>query len=318
VFDDDTGKLIDVNRQACESLGYTREELLRLEPYDFDPDVSANDIAAMRAQMDAGDAVAFESVHRRKDGSRFPVELRLRRFWHGGKRLSLALARDISERKRAEEERERVRTLERERESAIANERTRLAGEIHDMLAQGLSVIVMQLTAAETQLGPHWANAEKPLNIVRELAVDSLAYARRSVSVLRSGGVSGGLTRAVRDVVDGTRRHHGVSIHLGVKGDVLLLPAAVESALINIAREALTNAARHARATSISADIAFFAKPAVQLVVSDDGIGFDPRGVAQDSFGLTTMKQRAAREGIALTFVTAPGEGTKVVARWSA
>jgi len=78
---------------------------------------------------------------------------------------------DITERKTAEEERDRVRRLENEREAAIVNERTRLAGEIHDTLAQGLAMIVMQLADAEAKLGPEWSRAEKPLAMVRELAV---------------------------------------------------------------------------------------------------------------------------------------------------
>src|SRR6478672_66185 len=107
-----------------------------------------------------------------------PVEVHGRRIELGGKVGVLGTLIDNTERERASR-------LEQEQQSAIAAERTRLAGEIHDTLAQGLAMIVMQLADAEAKLGPAWSQAEKPLSMVRELAVESLAFARRTVSMLR-------------------------------------------------------------------------------------------------------------------------------------
>ncbi len=102
---DDQRKVVDVNRQACENLGYTREELIGMTPPDFDPALGVDDafIQWMKERLDAGEVFAFETSHRRKDGTLLPVEVRVRPFWHGGHRFGLALVRDITERKRAEE-----------------------------------------------------------------------------------------------------------------------------------------------------------------------------------------------------------------------
>src|SRR4029077_15097864 len=102
---DDQRKVVDVNRQACESLGYTREELIGMTPPGFDParGVDGSFVQWMKDRLDAGEVFAFETSHRRKDGTLFPVEVRVRPFWHGGHRFGLALVRDITERKRAEE-----------------------------------------------------------------------------------------------------------------------------------------------------------------------------------------------------------------------
>src|SRR5271166_1416455 len=100
---DDQLVVMDVNRQACQSLGYTRDELVGMTPLDFDPDVTPALMEEMRRRDDAGEELAFESRHRRKDGTVFPVEVRGRPFWEGGRRLTVALARDITEHKRAEE-----------------------------------------------------------------------------------------------------------------------------------------------------------------------------------------------------------------------
>jgi two-component system, sensor histidine kinase and response regulator len=100
---DDKFVIVDVNRRACESLGYTRDELLGMTPVDFDPDITPARLDEIDQKLRAGEMMAFESRHRRKDGTIFPVEIRGRRFLEGGRRFSVALARDITERKRTEE-----------------------------------------------------------------------------------------------------------------------------------------------------------------------------------------------------------------------
>lgn len=100
---DDAATILDVNSQACESLGYTREELIGMTPFDFDPDADEAGVEQVRARLEAGKVVAFDRCHRRKDGAVFPVEVRCRPFRQGGRMLSVSLVRDITERKRAEE-----------------------------------------------------------------------------------------------------------------------------------------------------------------------------------------------------------------------
>ncbi len=99
---DAQGTILDVNRQACESLGYSREELIGMSPYNFDVGTDHSFIDQMNARLDAGEVIAFDTQHRRKDGSVFPVEVRVRPFWQGERRFGVSLARDITERKKAE------------------------------------------------------------------------------------------------------------------------------------------------------------------------------------------------------------------------
>ena len=103
---DEQGTVLDVNLQACEGLGYSREELVGITPPDFDMDATPGFLDQITAQLSTGGVVAFEAHHRRKDGTTFPVEVRIRPFWQGGQRFSVSLVRDISERKQAELERE--------------------------------------------------------------------------------------------------------------------------------------------------------------------------------------------------------------------
>jgi len=75
---DEEHKVLDVNRQACESLGYTPEELIGMHPVDFDPYMDAGLLQRIRERLAAGEVFSFETRHRRKDGTMFPVEVRLR------------------------------------------------------------------------------------------------------------------------------------------------------------------------------------------------------------------------------------------------
>ena len=100
---DEHQALLDVNRQACESLGYSREEMIGMHPRDFDAALDQTSLERIGERIKAGETVTFETLHRRKDGTVFPVEVRARQFPLGARPLRLSLARDITERKRAEE-----------------------------------------------------------------------------------------------------------------------------------------------------------------------------------------------------------------------
>ena len=95
--------VVDVNRQACENLGYRREELIGMHPRDFDVGLDEPSIGRLAQRAGAGEIITFETRHRRKDGTTFPVEIRSGTFRQEGKLFYLALARDITERKLAEE-----------------------------------------------------------------------------------------------------------------------------------------------------------------------------------------------------------------------
>jgi PAS domain S-box-containing protein len=197
---DDHGKIVDMNRQACESLGYTREELIGSLPDLFDPNIDEISVQRIKERLGAGDLVTFESTSRRKDGTTFPVEVRVSPFLHGGHRFSLSLGRDISERKRAEQERERLRQIETD--LAHIN-RVSMMGELTASLAHEIKQpIAAAVSNAEACL--QWLARDQPdLVEVREAATEMVKEARRGAEIItriRSLFKKEEITRAVLDL----------------------------------------------------------------------------------------------------------------------
>lgn len=205
------------------------------------------------------------------------------------------------------------------REAATMEERTRLARDIHDTLAQGLAGVVVQLGATERALAAAPGEAHSHLDLALAMARESLAEARRSVWNLRSPALErGDLGDALRNLVaqplpGGTT----VTFHqLGEAGDPLTaaLPPAVESALLRVGQEALVNVAKHARAARAEVTLEY-APAEVRLIVRDDGVGFDPRAVEQKTqatgpwsgFGVLGMRERIAALGGTLELANAGG-----------
>lgn len=102
------GKVIDVNQQACHSLGYSRAELLKMSVSDIQVQIKQNDIQDLWESLQPGQSLTLEGTHRCKDGTTFPVEVRVGLFDYDDQNFFLALARDISERKEAEQAQARL------------------------------------------------------------------------------------------------------------------------------------------------------------------------------------------------------------------
>jgi PAS domain S-box-containing protein len=174
--------VIDVNRQACQSLGYRREELIGMRPRDFDAALDQTSIARFAERAEAGETVTFETLHRRKDGDVFPVEIRAGTFLQGGRRFHLSLARDIRERKRAEEAlRESDHALQRARAELAHVSRVMTMGELTASIAhevnQPLGAMVANAAACS-----RWLAAKPPETAKARRALESIAADGRRAS----------------------------------------------------------------------------------------------------------------------------------------
>ena len=209
---------------------------------------------------------------------------------------------------------ERARLYDRSGRLGAVEERNRLAREIHDTLAQGLTATGLQLESAEALLD-HGAGAERarePLRRALSLTRSNLDEARRSVLDLRAAPLEGrSLPEALKTLVDRWEAETGVATRFKAINGSRPLPPRVEVALYRICQEALTNAARHARASRVTVRLAS-TPDQVRLVVQDDGRGFDPSRVQDDRHGLMGMRERAVTIGGLLEVESASIEGTRV------
>ena len=162
--------------------------------------------------------------------------------------------------------------LNQAREAGVLDERQRMAGEIHDVLAQGLTGIVTQLEAADAAAARP-ADWRRHLDAAKRLARDSLAEARRSVQSLRPQTLdTAALPDAIGEVVDGWSQLNGVNAELITTGEPRPLLPEIETTLLRTAQEALANVARHAAANRVALTLSYM-EDRVTLDVRDDGDG---------------------------------------------
>jgi signal transduction histidine kinase len=204
--------------------------------------------------------------------------------------------------------------LTQAREAGAGDERQRMAREIHDTLAQGLTGIITQLEAAQQTASE--PERERRIDNAKRLARDSLAEARRSVQALRPQALEDSkLPDALADEVTRWTATTGVPAEVTTTGDPRALHPEVEVTLLRVAQEALANVARHAAAAHAWVTLSYM-EDVVTLDVCDDGVGFDrpEQSPSGGGFGLIAMGQRIHRLAGQLEIESEPGAGTAVSA----
>ncbi|MGW6914849.1 sensor histidine kinase [Kitasatospora sp. NPDC054939] len=203
-----------------------------------------------------------------------------------------------------------------ERREGTLAERQRLAMEIHDTLAQGLSSQQMLLQAADRTWDSDPATARGHVRTAAEVAARNLAEARRFVHDLAPAELADGRTldQALRALAERESAESGLPVRFHLDGTPVPLPAAAQAALLRIAQGALANVREHAGASAAALTLSFLGDQAV-LDIADDGRGFGAADSGEGrGHGLPAMRARLRQLGGTLTVESAPGEGTVVSA----
>jgi PAS domain S-box-containing protein len=230
------GRIIDVNRHGCESLGYTREEMLQLSMEDIDQDLVVGKHREKWNQMAPGVPLTLEGIHKRKDGKTFPVEVRLGVFELGGRRAMLGLVRDITGRKEAEEalrrsceEMERMVmhlrnanlqiTTASSQIHAASEEQATGAAEQSSGISQ-VTTTIEELSTTATHIARNAENVAKlageTLTGVQEINTKVNETSRKILSLGEKSQSIGNITKLIDDIADQT--------------NLLALNAAIEAA----------------------------------------------------------------------------------------
>jgi signal transduction histidine kinase len=201
---------------------------------------------------------------------------------------------------------------EQRRQTAVLEERNRMARDIHDTLAQSFTGIVLQLEATKRLLKGGCSDTQASLDCIGDLARLGLAEARRSVRALRLEALeTTDFSTALHQILHHMTKGTSTRATLAVEGVVRRLSPDAEENLLRIAQEALTNAIRHGHASTIAVQLLFEPK-IIHLQISDDGDGFDSQHISFSGFGLLGMQERVEQLNGQFHLISQPGQGTTI------
>lgn len=321
---DRNGRIVLVNRATQAMFGYTRRDLIgkpfaRVLPESVRERYSAEWPSCFAALGSREPGSVYEAAGRRKDGTEFPIEVRLSIIETEAGPLAFSFVADTSARRQAEaalnESREQLRALAGRLISAEEESRKQLARDLHDVLSQRLALLSMEVSALEQEArrsAPELRDGLKSLGdgVVR-LASDVQRISRQlHPSILADLG----LAAALESECCAISHLHGTPAKLARANLPRSLPEDVSVALYRIGQEALRNAAKHAQASEIFVSLDSTDGDVV-LKVQDNGRGFDPAVPRKAGLGLVSIQERARLVNGSVKLESSPGRGTSLEVR---
>lgn len=303
--DDADGRIRYVNRKACEDLGYPREELLGMSVFDVDAQTDQARWADHITRLHRSGSDVFETMHRRRDGSLFPVIVTVTSFQYAGERHSVSFVTDISQRRAAEVELER----------SLA-EKESLLREVHHRVKNNLAIMsgLVNLELHDASLSPEEARSLQKVGdrIIVMGLLHNILYHVEDVSRLDAAAL-------IRQIASHLSGRYGRD--RDVRTNTILAPVTLDVdhalPLALIASEAVTNAHEHAfpdrDGGAITIELADSGQAHVRLRIADNGVGMDPdHGAhAAGALGINLMHMLARQ--IDATLEIRSARGTEVV-----
>lgn len=316
IMTDLDGCVVFASRQAVELFGAdSAEELCGLQPSSFFAHEEHE-----RAKQSIRRLV-HEGVHRnleftfvRRDGTRFLGELSsaVVRDSSGRPRALMAVGRDITERRQAQEALERERRTLLHMLRASDHERQVIAYDIHDGLAQQLAAAIMQFQSHESLKHQHPRKAKTAQDAGIQMLQQAHFEARRLISGVRPPILDeSGIAAAIAHLIHDQRTWKGPKIELRSEMEVDRLPPILEDAIYRIVQESLANARKHSQSQKVRVSLVQEGD-LLHLEVQDWGVGFDPESVDENRFGLAGIRERTRLLGGSCSIESGPGKGTCV------
>ncbi|MHB1038311.1 MAG: sensor histidine kinase [Pirellulales bacterium] len=313
ITDVETQRFVRVNPALCGMLGYSEEELLAASVKDIHPpEEVSNDLARFRAVAEGRVSIHEHRPVLRKDGSIFHADIVARPISYDGRSCTLAIWHDVTERKQAHE------TLQQQHETlkhllqSSDHERQLIAYEIHDGLAQQLAGAIMQFDAFDHLKECKPQQAADAYHAGMTMLRQGHFEARRLISgvrppILDESGVVEAIAHLVHEQGSATKQR--IDFHSRVDFDRLV--PTLENSIYRIAQEGLTNACQHSKSKQVRVTLLQHGD-GVRIEIQDWGIGFDPKAVPKNRFGLEGIRQRTRLLGGKCSIRSSPGKGARL------
>lgn len=304
------GKVLEANLAAHRLFDHPLDGIKDRPLADLVGQEGASRIVS-RALAARSEPVGQELTLHRQDGSEVPLEAKCTSFTSAAGQTVLQVSlRDVTLYRHRQQE---LRSYAARIVEAQEDERLRIAQELHDETVQGLILLCRRLDAVEEGLGRQGGDVLQGIETAR-LATEELVEGLRKITWnLRPPALDNlGVVASIRRLLDDLGRRTGIRWDIKVEGTARRLPPDIELGVFRIAQEAIHNAEKHARATTVQAAVAFL-PGLVRFSVQDDGTGFSPDRQAAnpaDRLGLVGMRERAIHLGGTLVVNSAPGGGT--------
>ena len=318
---DAAGRAVHWNPAAQRMFGFTADEVLGRDIHQL--------LTPVRFQQKAADALEkflrtgqgrasghiLELWAVRKDGQEFPIEISVAPIRLAGQWNAVAVVRDITARKQAEQavrrEQESLRRLLR----AHDQERKLIGYEIHDGLAQQLIAAIYHCQAAQRSVQKPAEHAASTFAELLGLLRRCLAETRRLISGVRPPVLDEmGVVTAVQGLIEDTQSRGQPEIEFRHDVQFQRLEPVLENAIYRIIQEGLANACRHSHSAQVLIELAETDQD-VEIRVQDHGIGFNPDQIDEKRFGLAGIRERARLLGGRVTLQSVPGQGTLLQVR---
>jgi len=316
IFDAETRQFEDANPATLDLFGFSKAEFLALTVEDIsaEKDKTRTSVDKIIREDSQGTKIPLR-FFKRKDGSVFPGEISAGRFIAGNRKKIIGAVRDITDRLQAEE---KIRALNQQLIKAQENERNRIAGYLHDHVAQDLSSLKISLeTLFDSQ--PEVAHALEPkIGELSKILQNSITAVRDLSYDLRPPGMDQlGLVRTVNQYCEDFSEKNNVSVDFytaGMKG--LNLDFDTEINLYRLIQEGLNNIKKHARASHVAVRLVA-SSPNIILRIEDNGRGFNveqrlAQSIKEKRLGLSSMEERVSLLGGKLSIKSQPSKGTSL------
>ena len=311
------GDFIEVNEVACTRLGYTKEEFLQLSPSAIVSQKNIFDFNLNMERLLKEGHVIYDLIHKAKDKKLIPVEINSHLFFYNEMPTVLSIARDITERKQAEEKLKRTSKLLRELathlQSVREEERTMIAQEIHDELGQVLTALKIQVSLLANKLNKNQEPLKEKIKSLSNMIDASVESVQKISSKLRPGILDElGLIAAIEWQAEEFEKLTSIKCSLVLPKEEMKLEKNKSTAIFRIFQEALTNIARHSQATKAAISLLIH-QSNIYLEILDNGKGITLEQIKDfKSLGIHGMEERAMVFGGQVYFEGVAGKGTIV------